>query len=549
MNTLLTILIAGLTSLGTWFGIEQTQTPTPTIPEINVNEVVSTALGAYNPTGGGTYRLQSSVGGSATSITLTSFKEPVSNIPYTMSYLNSDIEYATVEPQSTNKEFISFSGITQNADGSAILTGVTRGLGFSYPYTASTTLQKPHSGQSILILSNPPQLYKKFATKDNDETISGSWAIPYPTASTSPASKGYVDTLAFGGSTNTDRVVVAGTAGETITQGQILYFDTIQDEWMKADASVLASTTQVLLGVAQGAGTNGVAVSGGVLLSGLDSTNTGGVAGDIIYISNTEGATSTSAGTVSTAIGVMRSSTAFYFSPRFREVSLAANNAFTGNITLGGTASSTIGTASTSVYTTSFTWTKPSQLKQIIVKVVGGGGGGGGTTAADNFGGGGGGGGYCEETLFAQELGATETVTIGAAGALGAGSSAGTGGTGGNTTFGSHCTGNGATGGEGGAGANAGGTGGTATGGDINISGQNGMIGVSTGTANNGIAGGGGSSMLGLGAPLAHQQGTVGAAGTGYGAGGSGAHAGGSASDIDGGAGTVGALILTEVFY
>lgn len=133
--------------------------------------------GAFNPTGGGTYRLQSSIGTSNTSIRLTSFKEPVSGIPYTMSYLNSSIQYGTIDPQTTYKEFVSFTGITQNADGSATLTGVTRGLGFSYPYTASTTLAQSHSGQSIFILSNPPQLTNQYAAKANDETIAGLWTF------------------------------------------------------------------------------------------------------------------------------------------------------------------------------------------------------------------------------------------------------------------------------------------------------------------------------------------------------------------------------------
>lgn len=133
----------------------------------NISPVPQNKVGTFNPTGGGTYRLQSSIGGSDTSLTLTSFKEPTSAIPYTMTYLNSSIEYATVEPQSNNKEFISFTGITQNSDGTATLTGLARGLGFSYPFTASTTLQQPHSGQSILILSNPPQLYNQFYNLGN----------------------------------------------------------------------------------------------------------------------------------------------------------------------------------------------------------------------------------------------------------------------------------------------------------------------------------------------------------------------------------------------
>lgn len=176
MNTLITILISAVTSLGTIFGFHQIQPAAPVVTPAPLASEAPT-LGAFNPTGGGTYRLQSSIGGSATSLTLSSFKEPVSNIKYTMTYLNSSIEYATIEPQSSSKEFISFTGITQNSDGTATLTGISRGLGFSYPYTASTTLQQSHSGQSILILSNPPQLYNQYANKSNTETITGNWTF------------------------------------------------------------------------------------------------------------------------------------------------------------------------------------------------------------------------------------------------------------------------------------------------------------------------------------------------------------------------------------
>jgi len=62
----------------------------------------------FAPTGGGTYRLQASIGTSDTSFTLSSFKEPVSNIKYTMSYLNSDIVYGTLDPQTSKPEFISY---------------------------------------------------------------------------------------------------------------------------------------------------------------------------------------------------------------------------------------------------------------------------------------------------------------------------------------------------------------------------------------------------------------------------------------------------------
>jgi hypothetical protein len=149
-------------------------------------------LGAYNPTGAGTYRLKTSIGTTNTTIALSSFKEPVSEIPYTMTYLNTSIAYGTLDPvNSSRSEFISFTGITQNADGSATLTGVTRGLSRSYPYTASSTLRQAHGGQSIFILSDSPQHFSEYAVKQNDETITGQWTFSvFPiTASSSFASE------------------------------------------------------------------------------------------------------------------------------------------------------------------------------------------------------------------------------------------------------------------------------------------------------------------------------------------------------------------------
>lgn len=172
------------------------------------------SFGDFNPTGGTTYRLASSIGTTDTSIRLSSFKEPVSNIPYTMSYLNTDIGYGTLDPQNSRSEFISFTGITQNANGTANLTGVTRGLARSPGAsatgctTASSTLRQSHSGQSIFILSDSPCFFSEYAVKKNDETITGSWSFPSPSIAANPATKAYVDGQVFGG---------IGNASETAT--------------------------------------------------------------------------------------------------------------------------------------------------------------------------------------------------------------------------------------------------------------------------------------------------------------------------------------------
>ncbi len=134
-------------------------------------------MATFYPTGGTTYTLGASIGSTDTSILLSSFYEPVSNTPYTMAIIGSSIVYATIAPQSTQSEFISFTGITQNANGTATLTGVIRGLGRSYPYSASSTFQLPHAGQSILILSDAPEVFAKYPAKDNAETVPGDWTF------------------------------------------------------------------------------------------------------------------------------------------------------------------------------------------------------------------------------------------------------------------------------------------------------------------------------------------------------------------------------------
>src|SRR5262245_7943435 len=88
----------------------------------------------------------------AGSIILTSL-ETRDGRAVTMSMLGST-GYATIEPGSSKEEIVSFTGITQNANGTATLTGVSRGLDFVSPYAASTTLQKSHAGGTYFIVSN-----------------------------------------------------------------------------------------------------------------------------------------------------------------------------------------------------------------------------------------------------------------------------------------------------------------------------------------------------------------------------------------------------------
>lgn len=193
------------------------------------------------------------------------------------------------------------------------------------------------------------------------------------------------------------------------------------------------------------------------------------------------------------------------------------------------------------IFTSSGTYTKPAGLKFAIITCVGGGGGGAGNTSAsgNNAGGSGGGGGTAIIKKLAAAIGATETVTVGAAGAGGATNNSGT--DGGTSSLGTLCV---ATGGIKGTtgGTASGGRGGVGTTGDLLIGGGGG------GAGDGGVAKStpGGSSTMGGGGEGG--LGTVpGAAGQGYG----GAGAGGArvaTGGTSGGAGTKGIVIVREYF-
>ena len=105
-------------------------------------------------------------------------------------------------------------------------------------------------------------------------------------------------------------------------------------------------------------------------------------------------------------------------------------------------------------YTSSTTWTKPSNMLDddfIIIELVGGGGGSASTVStgasSSSVSGSGAGGGYSYKKIFGSALASSETVTIGAGGAGATSTSGGAGGYGTITSFGSHASASGGSGG------------------------------------------------------------------------------------------------------
>jgi hypothetical protein len=128
-------------------------------------------FGSVYPVGGSTFYLAGSgITSSASTVTLTSFQTPDGR-SLTMSMFGT-VGYGAFEPGSSKLEDITFSGITQNANGTATLTGVTRGNDFITPYAASTTLAKAHAGGVPFILSNTPGFYTQFMPLNNTATSS-----------------------------------------------------------------------------------------------------------------------------------------------------------------------------------------------------------------------------------------------------------------------------------------------------------------------------------------------------------------------------------------
>lgn len=244
------------------------------------------------------------------------------------------IPAALINDKKTKIEFILIDATTLSTAATTGATIFKRGLDFKATGVVATdqTEIAAHkedwtAGETkVLLGTNPPYLYGTFANKFNVETIEEIWTFnelptldtyEAPTANAQFAAKKYVDDVAAGGTASIDRVLVAATAGETVAAGNLVYNDDTDNEWKLCDADTATTVEQVELGIAQGAGTNGAAISGGVLTWGLDSNQSGMTKGDVMFAGNTAGAIASSAGTTERAIGKAASATELFFDPYF----------------------------------------------------------------------------------------------------------------------------------------------------------------------------------------------------------------------------------------
>lgn len=466
-----------------------------------------------------------------TSIIVQSFKQIDGTTNITTSDLG-DKCYATLEPNNgTQEEAIQFTSVTQNANGTATLGGVSS-LGFVSPYTVTSGLVKSHAGGVTLILSNDAAFYGNIKTYIDTVVASG--------AALADASTAGISKLSVTPATASNPVAVGDNDPRLASSTQSQY---------------LASIVPTAIPYAVATGTaNAYTVT---LSSAVSSLASGTHINFLVPATNATAATlninSLGAKTIKKNIST----------------SLASADILIGqvvSVVFDGTnfqLLSPSGRTDTQKFTSSGTWTMPSAAKSIQVTTIGAGGIGG--AGAGSRGGGGGGGGAINRRVFdASLITSPVTITTGATGnssfgtylvsiAGGAGTAGGAGGLsgafpeGGAGTASAAAGGGGSIGGGGGGGTS--GVGGVGSpgnpvcapgggGGSASAAGGAGGTSPETAAANLPItgAGGAGNTSTGNGAP-----------GTNYGSGGGGG-GGSGGSPGSGGAGAAGFVQVTTFF-
>lgn len=173
--------------------------------------------------------------------------------------------------------------------------------------SSDTDRQSHRKGSSVKITNFPLLLLLQRIFVGDDQLDASSPleydAAPSLVAGNQLATTQYVLDNINGGTVSLQNQLYAGDAGETISAGEYVYLKESDGEWYKVDATDISTIEARLKGIAQGAGTDGNAISGGVLVEGLDNSISY-TAGQLYYASDTAGALATSAGTYEHVIGI-----------------------------------------------------------------------------------------------------------------------------------------------------------------------------------------------------------------------------------------------------
>lgn len=115
----------------------------------------------------------------ATTMRVTPYPKDLNGVKLTYADFG-DSPSLTVDPKISGVEEIEiFTGITDNGDGTATLTGMTRNLNSKSPYTTGGT-GRTHGAGATVVFGNNPQLYARLAAPENIQ----SWTAIQTYAST-----------------------------------------------------------------------------------------------------------------------------------------------------------------------------------------------------------------------------------------------------------------------------------------------------------------------------------------------------------------------------
>lgn len=407
-----------------------------------------------------------------TTIILKSMKDIDGNV-LVMATDFGTIGFGTLDPgNGTLEEQISFSGLTNNANGTTTLTGV-KSVTFVYPYTETSGLLKTHAGSTPFVISNTSGFYDKFPAKDNDEVITGQWTfnntpiVPGTVSSATPTVQG----VAFLSATALSATgpIVVGSNDPRVPVGYAV-------DSVGTDAYAITPTPAITAYTA-----------GQIITFKAGTANTGSAT---LNVSGLGAKTITKNVTDALVTGDILAGQIITVEYDGTNMQLLSNQRINPDV---------------QTFSADGTWAKPTNapVNALVVVQLWGAGGGGGTGTSANCGGGGGGG-YSIIQAPASSFTATAGVTIGVQGAPGT--------IGGNTVFGSYLTAyGGGLGGDAGGGSGAGsgagpqgtmGGGGGGGGGNSNIGGAGGAGGglggngatAPAGSYSGGGGGGGGSA-------------------------------------------------------
>lgn len=416
----------------------------------------------------------------------------------------------TIDPKIPNyEEICTFTGITDNGDGTATLTGLVRNLIGQSPYTTPGT-GKQHGSSAVIVFSDNPQVYARLASQENDNIFSGDNHFTgnntFDNFPITPATPNASSTVVGMSKLSVDPVSPTNPIALGVNDGRVP--TAFATDAAGTDAYVITPSPAI-----------GAYVDGLLVKFRAGTANTGGASINVngLGVRNIVKNYNTSLTTGDILAGSII--TLIYDSSQSAFQMQTPSTLVPSNPTV-------------QIFTGSGTYTPAAGVKYAVVEVVGGGASGVGVSSGTGSGGGGGGGGgYARKVVSAAAIGASQTVTVGAGGV---GVSNNVGHVGGTSSFGAIVS---ATGGALGSG-NNGGIGGVGTAGDFLAHGGVGGWGTTTigGQGGNSIFGSGGASIGGS---------TNGNTGLTYGGGGGGAHDS-TTTAPSGGDGAAGIVIVTE---